>query len=321
MDRTIFDRWSTALASWSMDGSSVFEVRLAPHASDVDFALRLVEPKDLHGHPRATPPSHARFMAQGWPQLGFPEPISALWLEFDQRRVFDTHNMDPVGAAPEDPVMCFKLSGNPTARWIAEELWPRSTGRVMPPAQRRCVARCLDALPPEDGGAAPKLLYVFDLSARGSDAIRLELFGLSATAAGKYLERVAGRRAAAQLDEWTQRLGDCDRPHLSFDVYDEVGPRIGWELGFSRLPEHEPGWARLADRLVALGLADPEKREALFRWPGVDTVRSSPRHWPEGGLGHCVRCLSHFKVVTWPDRPAEAKAYLLFENVLKPKGA
>ena len=81
------------------------------------------------------------------------------------------------------------------------------------------------------------------------------------------------------------------------------------------MPEREPRWLEIFERLVKAGLCAPEKRDAALAWSGYDTFRTAPETWPvaaAGRRGFCVRSLSHIKVVCQPDRQPEAKVYLAF---------
>jgi hypothetical protein len=182
-------------------------------------------------------------------------------------------------------------------------------GRPPSNPQRDLILACLAALPPH-----AVLLYVFSLKARGSDAVRLEIFGLEPAEIRDYL-RVTAPGIAPCVAETAPLFQDVERLHLSFDVTEEILPRIGLEGSFPRQPRREPRWEGLLARLVERGLCSPEKRDALFAWPGYDTFWTAAERWPVdelGPRGSCIRALSHVKVVCRPDRDPEAKAYLVF---------
>jgi hypothetical protein len=175
--------------------------------------------------------------------------------------------------------------------------------------------RCLAAIPPP---AHP--LYLFGLHSRAGCPVRLEIFGLEREEAAAYLGEVAPE-AAERAREAAALLAGAERLHLSFDLGEaEILPRVGVEGSFSRLPGREPRWAELFDRLVARGLCAPEKAAAALAWPGYDSLWTAPERWPAaaGPGGFCVRALSHVKVVAQPDRPLEAKVYLLLGRLDHP---
>jgi hypothetical protein len=188
-------------------------------------------------------------------------------------------------------------------------LLPALQGHPLQDGQRDLILACLDALP-----ASATLLYVFNLRARGSDAIRLEIFGLEPAGILSYLQKMK-YEAASAVGEIASLFAGVERLHLSFDVTEEILPRIGLEGSFPRQPRREARWEAFLERLVQRGLCAPEKRDALLAWPGYDTFWTAAQRWPVAELGPrgaCIRLLSHLKIVCGPDREPEAKAYLVF---------
>lgn len=296
------------------DCLAVIEARLAqaPSPAAVDLSLRLTEPP----HPRRwveqlSPPHLKRFLCHGWKEIGHPAPVSSVWLEFD---------LDHQPRRLPVPVVCARLREPVASGWLADTLLPALCGRSLDAAQRRGVRRSVDAIP-----AGLELLYAFSLLPRPGAAVRLELFGHDPTIMIDFLARAVASEAARRLADLAALLRDADRYHLSFDIGTSTVPRLGLECGFVRLPHQEPRWRALFERLVAAGLASAKKRDAVFAWPGYDTLRTAPGRWPEEAeaLGrYCVRCLSHVKLVSCSHRAPEAKAYLLFQPLAaKPQDA
>ncbi len=275
------------------------ETRLAPETGPVDLSLRLrtaAEARDL----AARLPFARGFLAR-WAE-GRLAPVRSAWLEFDLDREQD-------GAGPPSPVVCAKLPRTADSGWITDTLLPALQGRPLPAGQRARILSCLQALP-----SPAHLLYVFSLQARRSDAVRLEIFGLEPAGILGYLQGVAPEIVPAVAEASTIFAG-VERLHLSFDVTDEILPRVGIEGSFPRQPPREPRWEALFECLVRRGLCSPGKREAVLAWPGYDTFWTAPERWPiaeMGPRGLCFRALSHLKVVCAPDREPEAKAYLVF---------
>jgi hypothetical protein len=277
------------------------EVRLAPGVAPADLSLRLRTTDEARAV-AARLPSSIRTFLLGWAEAGGAlAPVRSVWLELDLDRMQE-------GEAPA-PVVCAKLPQGADPDWVTGTLLPALQGGPLAAGQRARILSCLDALPP-----SASLLYVFSLRARGSDAVRLEIFGLEPAEMLSYLrsmspEMIPALAKAAPLFEGVERL------HLSFDVTDAVLPRIGIEGSFPRQPSREPRWRAFFERLVGSGLCSPGKREAVLAWPGYDTFWTSPERWPVADLGPqgaCLRTLSHVKVVCRPDRELEAKAYLTF---------
>jgi hypothetical protein len=249
------------------------------------------------------PPSPARRLLSLWTEPEGPlAPVRAIWLEFDLDRKLPGEGIPP-------PVICAKLPQDIDLGWLTDTLLPALDGRPPSSRTRDLILSCLGAMP-----ASAHLLYVFSLRARGSDAVRLEIFVVKPDQILAYLRDVAPQ-AVSPVTEVASLFEGVERLHLSFDVTEEILPRIGLEGSFPRQPSHEPRWENLFRRLVEQGLCSPEKWDAVLAWPGYDTFWTAPERWPiaeMGPLGFCIRALSHLKVVCQPDRAPEAKAYLVF---------
>jgi len=119
------------------------------------------------------PSSTRDFLARWAGPEGPLAPVRSVWLEFDPDRA-------PV------PVLCAKLPRDADPGWITGTLLPLLQGQPLPAGQRERILACLEALP-----APASLLYVFSLLARGSGAVRLEIFGLEPDGILRYLQGMA----------------------------------------------------------------------------------------------------------------------------------
>lgn len=288
------------------DCLGALEVRLGRAAGAVDLSVRLLEPDQARSLARQLTAPHLKDFLVRWagkdPALA---PVRSIWLEFDQN--FDRDG-GTTGELPQ-PVVSAKLMPDAGLPWVMDTLLPALRGRPLSPALEARFRDCHRAIP-----TPGYLLYVFDLAPRGTDAVRLEIFGLDLPGIAGYLERIVPG-IAGRVEEAVSLFDGAERLHLSIDSgEEEVSARIGIEGSFPRLPKREPRWEELFERLVDRGLCAPGKRDAALAWPGYDSFWTAPERWPTeaaGGGGFCVRLLSHLKVVSWPDREAEAKAYLL----------
>jgi hypothetical protein len=302
--------------------AAILEVRLTQPSRQVDLSLCLLDSGTARQVAAAVPAPAARRLLERWAAGDLP-PVPSLWLEWDldERR--------PTGASlPTDepdvpsPSVIAKLAGAAEPDWLVGELLPALAGKPLAPPQRALAGRCLAAVPPPG-----RLLYAFGLLGRPGQPLRLEICGLDLPALVSYLELFSTAHAhrLARLAPLFADIAQPERLHLSFDLLPDgaIGPRFGVEGSLARLPRREPRWAALFERLVAAHLCDPARRDAVLAWPGWDSFRTAPEVWPvaglaqrEGGLaGFCARALSHLKVVSRPDRPPEAKAYLAFNAV------
>ncbi len=277
----------------------ILESRLGGGSGRVDLSLAVKSPpaaRDLAGRPFSAP---ARALLHRWAEGEPPlAPASALWLELD---------LLPEEAGLPDPVLCARLPAHCDSLWLAGDLLPALHGGPLTPRQRAQVLRLADAVRPP-----ASLLYAFSLRARGSEAVRLEVFLPEMDLLARLLERVAPSLVPAARPLLAAFAG-AERLHLSLDLAEEVLPRCGIEGSFPRSPRREPRWHTLFNRLVEAGLCAPERREAALEWPGVDSWWTAAERWPlrEAGLGSvCIRGLSHLKGICGPGREPEAKVYL-----------
>lgn len=274
------------------------EVRLAPGAAQVDLSLRLLSAAQACGVAARFPSVVGRFLTLWSAPEGPLASVRSVWLEFD----LDEDERP-------DPIVCAKLPAGIDSGWLLRTLLPALQGGPLPGDQRDLILACLDALPD-----SAHLLYVFSLRARGSDAVRLEIFGMESRQILDYLRRVAPRTVRA-AQEITPCFEGVERLHLSLDVGEEIRPRIGIEGSFPRQPCRESRWEELFHRLESRGLCSAGKRDAALAWPGYDSFWTAPAPWPVaamGSRGFCVRGLSHLKAVCRQDREPEAKAYFVF---------
>jgi hypothetical protein len=282
---------------------SAVEIRLGTEPAAADLSLRLTRPAQARWMVERAPSSHLshlRTLLLRWAAerhdtgLGL---VSSLWLEFDLDR------------EPSLPAVCAGLRGPAEPGWVAGTLLPSLHGGPLTGRQRELVEICCAAIPEQ-----ARLLYAFSLRSRRAGEVRLEILGLDPAGILRYLERTAPP-AREQVAAVLPLFAGVERLHLSLDLGGRISPRVGLEGSFVRLPHREPGWSGLFDRLQDRGLCSPEKRRAVFAWPGYDTAKTAaPGSWPpalRAAGARCVRSLSHVKVVTFPGRSPEAKAYLL----------
>jgi hypothetical protein len=276
---------------------AVLEARLAHGPGTIDLSLRVLEPDHARRLAERLPWPHLASFLRRWAEPGGPfAQVRSVWLEYDLDR------------GPQ-PVVCAKLPPDAGLSWVMDSLLPAIHGKSLSESQRRLVRLCHEAIP-----LSGSLLYVFSLLPRGTDAVRMELFGLNPAEILDYLGAVAPN-ADPRVAAVAPLFDGVERIHLSFDIASTVLPRIGIEGSFSRLPVREPRWRELLERLSAQGLCPPEKLDALLSWTGYDTFWTAPKAWPveaAGVPGFCVRGLSHVKLVCNPDRDLEAKVYLMF---------
>ena len=288
-------------AHYRGDVMGVFELPLSGLGPEFDFSVRLENAAQcLHGD--VLPPLVADLLAVP------VDEVPGMWIEHDLRR-----------DAGRAPISCFRLADWPRA---FETLLPRLGERLGERLGSAALTRLADALlllPP-----AARLLYLFDLSARGRPALRCEIAAPPVQLLS-WLEKVGACRQAEVLERLSSLLGTGDRPHVSLDFDGEWLPRVGLENSFRGQPPNEERWRHQLELLAGAGLVRPEEIEVLLAWAAVTTPgqgATRKENWPRDnrGLplpGWLVTCLSHFKLALVPDGEIEAKAYLLFQYLAR----
>jgi hypothetical protein len=286
------------------DAMVALEVRLARGRATVDLSLRVARPSQARFVAKQFPSQPLESLLLRWADESEDSPVSSLWLEFDLA----------TGVSPV-PIVCAGLRRRVEPGWVANVLLPSLHGRPLASRQRDWVELCCEAIPEE-----ARLLYAFSLLPRGAGEVRLEILGLDPPGVIRYLRRTAPHTVepvAAALP----LLAAAERLHVSLDIGEQVSSRVGLEGSFQRLPHREPRWRQLFDSLIARDLCSPEKRDAVFAWPGSDSFWTAPAAWPAGARRagiFCVRSLSHLKLVCVAGQRPEAKAYLLFTPFRRP---
>jgi len=286
------------------DALYALEIRLASESKQVDLSVRINDPEVAGRLAAHLLPGHRRRFLEYWATQASTDgsAISELWLEFDLA--------DLSASALPEPVLCVRLPNQLSTEWLLEEVLPQLHGRLPSEDLTRLVQRCLKELPRDS-----RILYLFDLSARSSQAIRIEIYGEELSSLIAYLRRVFSNKTAQQVSAIAPLLSDGERYHLSLDFEETaVAPRIGIEISYSRLPHREPRWRALLKRLEEANLCHLGEMDAIMTWPGYDAAGCGG-NWPEGIAGYCVRSLSHVKLLTWPGDSPQAKVYLLFQHL------
>jgi len=288
------------------------EFHLTHPGEPVDCSIRLTAREDAERVLELIDSPVTTTFLETWVQTQrFANRVPRLWLEFDLNRGQEGFR---------DPVLCAEISKalavceRAAASWLVDELVPCLHGEELSSSHRTTALAALKALQ-----GRHRLLYIFSLRARRSKTIRLEIVSDSVSNLLPYLDIVGGSPSVAQVNALGDLLDDAQRPHLSFEIGDRgLGPRIGLEVARIGLPRRDPSWRRLFDRLVHHQLCSTAASDALLSWSGYLSWRDRPTGWPQLAgrpvAGACIRSLSHVKLVTWPDQPPEAKAYLLIEH-------
>lgn len=288
-----------------------FEIRLGADApgEPVDLSIQVTEPQQAQDILARVPTPRLQASLSEWAAGRISiEEIPSFWLEYDAASIGD---VDPTAGKVPEPILLVQLSNAVQARWFVDQYMPAVLG-VAPPARQ--VARAVRAMQRLLPDLRP--LYVFGLRSRGSDAIRIDTVGATLAGVAPFLRDVISDEVARRAEAVLPLLASAERVHFSFEVTpDGFGTRVGMEASYRRQPPREPGWQPLFDGLVAGGLCTPAQRDAVLPWPGYDTARSSAT-WPSDGVGAplpglCMYALSHVKLSLSPERPTQAKAYLI----------
>lgn len=200
------------------------------------------------------------------------EGVPFIWLELD-------HRPDSLAA----PFVVFSLQPSHyrrdhvpdaglTSPRDAKPLLDRGLGSLrqspMPVAMKRCIHRCLDALP---SGGFPT--YAASLASRGEDTVRLNV----AVPSGRLFDYLDAIGWSGPLRALHWLLAETGIPPgvpsstvwFDLDLGAEVRPSIKIDYHF---PAGDQRWVHLFEHLVATGLSTREKAAAAMAWPGVSSI-------------------------------------------------
>ena len=243
-----------------------------------------------------------------------------IWLEFDTPNSFSNGQI-PIPSffiGANDIYRCDSLEEQKKRRaWLVEEAFTLLLGKSLPIANKEMLYHCFQELPQ---GA-----YVFQIGlmlARKVETVRLCIRNISPLQIGSYLSQISWKGNIAQLTQFLHILSPLvERVDLDIDVDFSTQSKIGLECYLYQQPSLEPKWITFFDFLEDTKLCLPEKREAVFSYPGFLRERASQDLWPEGlkrltqilgakNEGVLFRGIHHVKITYEDDAPQEAKSYL-----------
>jgi hypothetical protein len=292
-----------------------FECRLDAETVSSDCAMNLTPEgaRMLAGQYSTPPPSGLRNGAwarlqrfyQVWGetrQTPF-EDARATWLEFDT----STHTMEELA-----PNFLFGYCPDETGRppeLIVETIIPLLLGNSLSPKFRQNLARCLEARP-----RGTEDFQIGVMLARNIQAARVCVFDLPQEELFSYLSNIGWDGPTSELNDYLEAFRPyADFTGLHLDVGEKIYPHIGVEPNFvagcwARQPHMEPRWEGQFAELLKRGLMTTEKRDALMRWIGHQSLTFDDQEML------LLRGLSHVKVVISPGRETIAKAYFGFAH-------
>jgi len=246
------------------------------------------------------------------------EKILGIWFEFD---VIDSTNETPVPSIFLHTVS-IKNKDLQNINWLTEKTLPALMGQNIPEKLEKNLLNCIKNLPEK-----ASLFNIGIMLSRPTYGIRAVVKRLRPNKIIPYLEKLGWEDKNDELKNLINELeNEATRLVLSFDILqDGVGPKIGIECGFypKKHDEYapEPRWKNLLEYLVEKGLCLDHKKDALLDFiSGMQTEISTLTNGNEpllistkiGDAEHknaLVRQIGHIKIVYYPDRPLEAKAY------------
>lgn len=194
------------------------------------------------------------------------------------------------------------------------------TGNEILPATLEKLSSCCQMLP-----SGAQIRFIGAMLARDTHMFRCVIQGMSLGEILDYLRRI----------EWEGSIGDIknvfetissfiDYVWLNIDVGETIGHKIGLECYYNNSPNGEIKQRGSLDYLVQNGLCTNQKRNALLLYSGISYINPNDDLWPEslrlssqlfGSVGFTMlrRGLHHVKIVYHPQKPLEAKAYLVAE--------
>ena len=253
------------------------------------------------------------------PQSALDRRIQCFWLEFDMPEQPPTVFLPSVFFGPNRLPKGVASNTVSEYSWLTRSALPLLKGHAVHASIKQQLAICLLHLPEN-----ANLFQVGVMLSRGdNENLRLFINHLSPSQILHYLRSIGwmgnGDALAMMLSEIDPL---ADRFVLGFDITPKgIGPRLGLECSFQTDGYHqEPRWAAFLDYLVCKGLCLPEKRDALLRFPGVESngawdgsvmrpLASVSHTLPDLLSSAIVRYISHIKIVYENGKAFEAKAY------------
>ncbi len=243
-----------------------------------------------------------------------------IWLEFDTPNCFANGEI-PIPSffiGANDIYRCDSLEEQKKRRaWLVEEVFTLLLGKSLPIANQEMLYHCFQEL--------PKGAYVFQIGlmlARQVETVRLCIRNISPLQIGSYLSAISWKGNIEKLTQFLHLLSSLvERVDLDIDVDTSTQSKIGLECYFYQQPSLEPRWIPFFDFLEERSLCLPEKREAIFSYPGYLRESANQDQWPEGlkrltqilgakNEGILFRGIHHVKINYDNDTPQEAKSYL-----------
>ncbi len=246
------------------------------------------------------------------------EKILGLWFEFD---IIDSTNKTPIPSIFLHTVS-IKNKDIQNINWLTEKTLPALMGQNIPEKLEKNLLNCIKNLPEK-----ASLFNIGIMLSRPTYGIRVVVKRLQPNKIIPYLEKLGWKDKNDQLKNLISELeNEATRLVLSFDILqDGVGPKIGIECGFypKKHDEYAPEsrWKNLLEYLVEKGLCLDHKKDALLNFiSGMETEISTLTNGNEPLListkiddpeykNTLVRQIGHIKIVYYPDKPLEAKAY------------
>jgi hypothetical protein len=312
--------------------SYYWECRFAANAPQVDFLTCVAASDGGRGiladqQPSAGLPSffletplwnQAQDFFRQWadPTSVLHEYVPLIWLEFDQ--------VD--GPVPEVPLPSFSFCLDPLyaerrswaqyvnardpqkRRQVAEKGLQLLFGCPLSPQRKKALLVCFDSLPV--GG---RIIHISAMVTR--QPVVVKVYGsVPKDQLLAYLTQIGWPGSIPELTDilttfCTPKTVENNR-FIDLTVGEAVLPRLG--IAFSQqqianVPDRDPTRQILLEQCVQAGLCTPEKRDALFTWPGSFRALFDGESWPTR-----FRKWLDIKIVYQPDLSLEAKGYLGF---------
>lgn len=163
--------------------------------------------------------------------------------------------------------------------------------------------------------------YVGLMLSRQPFSLRAQFSGFNRNSLLEFLDAL---RFDTVPESLSAALDLSDRYFHAFVFCIDLMPNMSARLGIELFPrQYRDGMnnAGFLEDLVAQGLCSDEKREAALAWPGRIPPGEAARNWPAQLLiqslakpidefGLIERQINHYKLVSTPGHPVEAKIYL-----------
>jgi hypothetical protein len=244
------------------------------------------------------------------------EKVLGIWFEFDAKDLVTDSPVPNIFIHPV-PIQPSLTNGCADYQWLLHTALPLLKGECLPKTTEQKISDSIEKLPGE-----ATLFQVGIMLARSNSLVRLVIKRIQPDQILPYLTSIGWSDDTNGLSSLIRELKKyVTRMVLHISVGEDIDTKIGLECSFAPdLYHQEHRWLDFFTYLKKKELCLPEKKTAVFRFPGIDqedmtedfnfqsymTAAKIPDNHFSSAL---VRYISHVKISYEPHYPLDVKVY------------